>query len=72
LLFGLKGAIGRLVDGMLAARRSRKVFERGPIYFERVVIATALQSLALRGSKPGHDKEAGERFRNRAAVGGVA
>jgi restriction system protein len=28
LLFGLKGAIGRLLDGILAARRSRKVFER--------------------------------------------
>ena len=28
LLFGLKGAIGRSLDGMLAARRSRKVFER--------------------------------------------
>ncbi len=28
LLFGLKGAIGRFVDSMLVARRSRKVFER--------------------------------------------
>ncbi len=28
LLFGLKGAIRRFIDGMLAARRSRKVFER--------------------------------------------
>ncbi len=28
LLFGLKGAVGRFMDGMLAARRSRKVFER--------------------------------------------
>jgi len=28
LLFGLKGALGRLVESLLAARRSRKVFER--------------------------------------------
>ena len=28
LLFGLKGAIGRFIEGMLAARRSRKVFQR--------------------------------------------
>lgn len=28
LLFGLKGAIGRFLDGILTARRSRKVFER--------------------------------------------
>jgi hypothetical protein len=28
LLFGLKGAVGRFVESLLAARRSRKVFER--------------------------------------------